>query len=65
MADFVNTRFVHVARPTGTIGRGCMHCGRPARVVAERVTQDNGRRWRMAVAYCDEHAQQLIEKETT
>ena len=60
MADVVLTRFTHIIRSSGTTGRGCMHCGCPARVLAERITQDNGRHYRMAVAYCDEHAQQLI-----
>ena len=54
------TQFVNVTHPQQTVGRGCMHCGRPAWILAERVTRDNGRHYRMAVAYCDEHAQQLI-----
>ena len=37
-----------------TTGRGsCMHCGRPAVVIADRVRVEGGRR--LEVRYCAEH----------
>lgn len=52
-------RFVNVKTFTKRkTGRKCMHCGRPARVLADRIDRyRDGKRFRLQVRYCDEHAQ--------
>ena len=47
------TTFVKVQRHRRSVGRACMHCGKSATVTA--IRKRNG--MRLAVRYCDEHAQ--------
>lgn len=47
------TTFVKVQTPKRPTGKSCLHCGRPATVLATR--KSNG--FRLAVRYCEIHAQ--------
>lgn len=44
------------------IGRSCMHCGRPAEVTGIRKFRAKGAWMQLAVAYCQVHAEQLINE---
>ena len=50
----MTTKFTHIKHHSRSIGRDCMHCGRPATVTAVRK-QDN--KLKLPVRYCDEHAE--------
>lgn len=49
----MSIRFTHVKHHSRSIGKSCMHCGRPAAVTAIRK-QDN--KFKLSVRYCLEHA---------
>lgn len=51
-------RFIHVRRYKRSIGKRCMHCGRPATTTAMRKTAGGKK---LAVRYCHEHDEQLIQ----
>lgn len=50
---------VDVNRRKRSIGRQCMHCGRPATVTATRVI---GNGMRLDVRWCAQHADELLEE---
>lgn len=56
----MSSTFVKVRRYSNPIGQSCMHCGRPATTKAIRVNE-----LRLAVAYCDLHAELIIENGAT
>jgi hypothetical protein len=49
-------KYVSVKTPKRPVGKRCMHCNRPAKVVGVDATDD---RFRHRVFYCLEHAQQF------
>jgi len=49
----MNIRFTYVKHHSRSIGRSCMHCGRPATWTAVR----NQGKFKLSVWYCDEHAE--------
>jgi hypothetical protein len=51
-------RYLAVKRYKRSIGKLCLHCGRPATVVAIRKRESNG--MRMPVRFCALHADLII-----
>lgn len=56
-------RTVHVKTHKRSVGRQCMHCGRPATVTGVAIVGKG--RWRFNVRYCGVHAQEMgaVKKE--
>ena len=49
-------QYIAVKRPKRSIGKQCMHCGKPATVLAIRKMHDH----KMRVVYCESHATAII-----
>ena len=48
--------YIAVKRPKRNIGKRCMHCGKPAKVLAIRKLYGN----KLTVRYCETHAAVII-----
>ena len=60
------SQFVNVRRPLRGTGRLCQHCKKRATTIAVRKTRwAKGHTTRRDVAYCDDHAAQIIEEGAT
>lgn len=51
------TKFTYVKVHKRSVGKRCMHCGRPATVTALRVSPRS--KFKLNVRYCQVHAEEL------